>query len=111
MPTGSDVGCSRPTGRSARGGWRGATIRPTSYKWSVMIAAERRARRPRVPFVLGFLLAGCGVTGYEPATAPPTASDWVLVAPPNHYRDGAIRLDDHAPLWEWRRLATLREEP
>jgi len=38
-------------------------------------------------------------------TPPLTDAPWLLVAPPEVYEDGAVRMDDDAPLPLWRRLA------
>jgi hypothetical protein len=36
---------------------------------------------------------------------------WVLLAPPDRYRDGASRSDDRAPLWTWTRLGAFADAP
>jgi hypothetical protein len=43
----------------------------------------------------------------DPASADASAHPWLLVAPPNLYRDGGARMDDRAPLWKWQRLAAF----
>jgi hypothetical protein len=50
-------------------------------------------------------MAGCRLPPH--AAERPTAAGWLLVAPPNLYRDGGARMDDRAPLWEWQRLAAF----
>jgi hypothetical protein len=35
---------------------------------------------------------------------------WLLIVPPERHQSGAIRMDDQAPLWEWRRLAGFLDE-
>jgi hypothetical protein len=52
--------------------------------------------------MLAAVIAACSPVGppLERVEAP-----WLLIAPPNYYRDGGARMDDRAPLWDWARLA------
>lgn len=38
-------------------------------------------------------------------------SAWLLLAPPDVYRDGASRMDDDQPLWTWKRLGSFPDAP
>ena len=55
------------------------------------------------------VLGACSVPGWEPVPGTPTAAGWLLVAPPNRYRSGAVRMDDRASLWDWTRLAAFAD--
>jgi len=34
---------------------------------------------------------------------------WLLIAPPDVWQDGAVRRDEHRPLWTWQRLGAFPE--
>ena len=58
-----------------------------------------------VPGRVTVLLLAASLGACAPAVrAPVDGAPWLLIAPPYYYRDGAARMADRAPLWDWIRL-------
>jgi hypothetical protein len=71
--------------------------------------ATRRSGGTRLAIGLVVLLCtqGCRPAAPELLGA---ATRWLLIAPPNYYRDGAARMAERAPLWDWTRLGSFADE-